>query len=353
MTSRKIIHIDMDCFYAAVEMRDNVDLRGKPVGVGGYSDRGVLTTASYEARKYGVRSAMSTQQARKLCPDLIIVPVNFSKYRSESQKIRQIFARYTEKIQPLSLDEAYLDVSECQLYDGSASLIAKALRKDIFTETGLTASAGIAPNKFLAKVASDWKKPNGQFTVAPKDVPQFVRTLPIRKVPGIGKVTAAKMRDLKIQTCGDLQEWSIADLTNKFGKWGSSLFDLSRGIDNREVKAGGQRKSLSVEQTNFKDLKTLPEILSKTPKLFAEFQIRMENMREKLEVESLVVKIKFYDFTQTTLSRTNFQKIDLANFNGMIEQAWLRKSLPVRLIGLGVKFKTKSRKEKLLQLRLL
>ena len=204
---RKIIHVDMDCFYAAVEMKHRPELRGKPVGVGGSSNaRGVLCTASYEARKFGVRSAMSSGRALKLCPDLILVRPNFDLYRRESLAVREIFGRYTDVIQPLSLDEAYLDVSECLHFGGSATLIARDIRRAIADEVGLPASAGVAPNKFLAKIASDWRKPNGQFVIRPGDIDAFMRELPVEKIWGVGKVTAGKMHELGLRTCADIQD---------------------------------------------------------------------------------------------------------------------------------------------------
>ena len=337
---RKIIHIDQDCFYAAVEMRDNPNLIGKPVAVGGRSEgRRVLTTANYEARKYGVRSAMPTSRALRLCPQLILVPVHFYKYRAESAKIREVFKKYTDKIQPLSLDEAYLDVTDCSQFEGSATLIAKAIRQDIYNETKLTASAGIAPNKFLAKVASDWNKPNGQFTIAPEKISEFVKELKIEKIPGVGKVTAKKMHSLGIKTCLDLQSYSIEKLTYHFGSWGVRLFDICRGIDEREVKLSGVRKSLSVENTYSKDLITLDECLEKLPKLFNEFSERLQNKKLEHEIHSLVVKVKFYDFTQTTLEKSQYKKPDIKIYKQMLEEAFVRQNKPVRLLGVGVKFK--------------
>lgn len=336
--TRKIIHVDMDCFYASVEIRDNPSLKGKPVAVGGsVQGRGVLTTASYEARKYGVRSAMPTGQALKLCPDLILVPVHFDKYRKASGQVREVFRRYTDKIQPLSLDEAYLDVTDSEACSGSATRIAQEIRREIFAETRLTASAGIAPNKFLAKVASDWKKPNGQFTVTPKKVSEFVRDLPIEKIPGVGKVTAKKMHALNIKTCADLQKWSLEELSHRFGVWGLRLYDLCRGKDESSVSSGGKRKSLSVESTYAQDLMTLEECLARLPKLFEEFQRRFQRAQVHDEVKSLVVKVKFTDFEQTTLERAAVKIPSLESYSQMIEEAYLRKGKPVRLLGLGVR----------------
>ena len=218
---RKIIHVDMDCFYAQVELRDRPELRGKPVAVGGCPDnRGVISTADYVARKYGVRSAMSAAYAMKICPHLTIIHQGFQKYKLESEKIREVFCRYTNLIEPLSLDEAFLDVTESTECEGSATFLARKIRSEIFAETGLTASAGIASNKFLAKIASDWKKPNGQFTVHPNDIDKFMVDLKVEKIFGVGKVTAKKMNSLGIYTCYDLQGLSHSDLIRNFGKWG-------------------------------------------------------------------------------------------------------------------------------------
>ncbi|MGB0145030.1 MAG: DNA polymerase IV, partial [Akkermansiaceae bacterium] len=215
--SRKIIHIDMDCFYAAIEVRDDPSLAGKPVGVGGSSGRGVLTTANYEARKYGCRSAMPVFKARQLCPEIILTPVRFDVYWAESEKIRSIFARYTELIQPLSLDEAYLDVSH-RAESGAA--LAKEIRRAIFEKTGLTASAGIAPNKMLAKVASDWNKPDGQLEVRPQDVDGFMKGLRVEKLQGVGKKGRETLAKLGVESCGDLQRFSKVEMAEKLGRWG-------------------------------------------------------------------------------------------------------------------------------------
>lgn len=221
---RKIIHIDMDCFYAAIEMRDAPHLRSLPIAVGGSPDgRGVLCTANYLAREYGVRSAMASYKALKLCPDLVIVPVDFAKYRSVAHAIRKIFYSYTDLVEPLSLDEAYLDVTDCELFDNQARLIAKAICQEIIDTQHLTASAGVAPNKFLAKVASDWRKPNGIFVIPPQKVANFVQKLPVEKIFGVGKVTQRKMQQFGIYTCQDLQALSMTQLIERFGTFGQRL----------------------------------------------------------------------------------------------------------------------------------
>ncbi|MCB0377905.1 MAG: DNA polymerase IV, partial [Bdellovibrionales bacterium] len=335
-SQRKVIHVDMDCFYAAVEIRDNPTLKGKPVAVGGRSKRGVLTTASYEARKFGVRSAMPTSVALRKCPDLILVPINFEKYREASRQIHEVFQEYTHIIQPLSLDEAFLDVTDCKMCDGVATEIAREIRQKIFEKTKLTASAGIAPNKFLAKVASDWKKPNGQFTIAPSQIEKFIVDLPVEKIPGVGKVTSEKLHKMGYKTCGDLQKLSMDDLVNRFGKWGMNLFDYCRGIDQRVVSTSRERKSLSVEHTYFDDLKTLEECQKKLPGLLDELIARIDKKDLRPRIQGLVVKIKFFDFQQTTLEQSQNKDLSLQNFLPMLEQAYYREAKPVRLMGLGV-----------------
>lgn len=345
---RKIIHIDMDCFFAAVEIRDNPALKGRPVGVGGSAEgRGVLATASYEARKFGARSAMPTSHALRLCPDLILVPPHFSKYKIESHKIHKIFHKFTDKIQPLSLDEAYLDVSEHE----NATKTALEIRRQIYKETQLTASAGIAPNKFLAKIASDWKKPNGQFTVAPKMIDDFVQKLSVKKIPGVGKVTEKKMHHLGIKTCGDLQKWSVEELSHTFGVWGLRLYDICRGIDNRDVSNEGERKSLSVENTYAKDLVNAEECLKRLPKLFEEFQQRFERAQVHNKVKSLFVKVKFYDFKQTTFEQCKNLRVSFETYSQMIEDAFYRENKPVRLLGLGVRLKSVRKQQQTAQMK--
>lgn len=337
-TSRKIIHIDMDCFFAAVEMRDNPQWKNVPLAVGGSADRrGVIATCNYEARKYGVRSAMATATALRLCPDLILARSHFRKYKEESQRIRNIFQDYTSLIEPLSLDEAYLDVSESTLHQGSATLIAQEIRQRIFKETQLTASAGIAPNKFLAKVASEWKKPNGQFTISPSEISNFVAKLPVKNIPGVGRVTAAKMKNLGIETCLDLQKKSLKELTTLFGVWGHRLYSICRGDDHRPVKTSRLRKSLSVERTFAQDLQDLQSCIENVPRLYDEFQRRFERIRPLYKIKNLFVKIKFYDFQQTTLEKQNYNIPGESAFSALLTEAYEKHSKPVRLLGLGVR----------------
>jgi len=252
---RKIIHVDMDCFFAAVEMRDDPSLRDIPIAIGGSRvQRGVISTANYPARKYGVRSAMPTATALRLCPHLKLLPGRFDAYKEASQQIRAIFTRYTPLIEPLSLDEAYLDVTDSEHCQGSATLMAQAIRADILRETGLTASAGIAPIKFLAKIASDMNKPDGQYVITPQAMPDFLLTLPLSKIPGVGKVATKKLEEMGLRTCADVQQADLAQLLKRFGKFGRVLWERSNGIDDRDVVVERERKSLGVERTLGEDI---------------------------------------------------------------------------------------------------
>jgi len=247
---RKIVHVDMDAFYASVEQRDNPALRGLPVVVGGSpASRGVVAAASYEARRYGIRSAMPAARAYRLCPDAIFVPPNFARYRAVSAQIQAIFLRYTDAVEPLSLDEAYLDVTENHLGNPSATRIAQVIKREIRRETGLTASAGVAPNKFLAKIASEEKKPDGLFVIRPQDVAAFVERLPLRKLPGVGEATMRVFEAMGLATCGELAAVPLAELTHRFGKRGAWFYRVARGIDERPVVANRERKSVSIEDT--------------------------------------------------------------------------------------------------------
>ncbi|MGE0526889.1 MAG: DNA polymerase IV [Bdellovibrionales bacterium] len=332
--SRKIIHVDMDCFYAAVEVKYRPELRGKPLGVGGPANsRGVLTTASYEARKFGVRSAMPSSRAVKLCPQLILIPPNFALYKKESRAVREIFKRFTDKIEPLSLDEAYLDVSDAE----NATQVARDIRAAIQEELHLTASAGIAPNKFLAKIASDWRKPNGQFTVRPEHVAEFVLNLPVEKIWGVGQVTAKKLHERGLKTCGDIQKQSVAQLCQWFGSRGQTLSDLAHGIDSREVSTDGQRKSLTVEETYNQDLTTLQECLRKLPELYADWEGRMHRSGDSDLIRGFIIKLRFFDFKRTTHEVSARRWPRLEDFEKLLCEAWNRREDPVRLIGLGVR----------------
>ena len=336
---RKIIHCDCDCFYAAVEMRDDPSLKNLPIAIGGKSDRrGVVATCNYKARQYGVHSAMPTGQALKLCPDLVVIPGTMAKYREAAQQIRQIFYRYTDKVEPLSLDEAYLDVTDCTECQGSATLIAQEIRQVIAKEVGVTASAGIAPNKFLAKVASDLNKPDGQFVITPDNVDGFVEKLEVKRIFGVGKVTNEKMRRLGIITCGDLQQRSVIELVDKFGLFGKRLHDLSFGRDDREVNANSRRKSLSVENTFSDDLADLQACQDKLPNLLVELRSRLRRIDSDYLVTKQFIKMKFNDFTATTVERQMVKNLPIESFENLCNEAWERSDLPVRLLGIGVRF---------------
>lgn len=338
---RKILHFDLDCFYAAVEIKHRPELKGKPVAVGGSpNSRGVVTTASYEARVFGVKSAIPSSRAIRLCPQLILVPPRFELYRKESRAIRAIFERYTKKIQPLSLDEAYLDVTEIAQAPGEATRIAREIKAVVKSETGLTISAGVAPNKFLAKIASDWKKPDGLFVIPPEKVADFMLDLPVEKIHGVGKVTAQKMHDLGLRTCGDLQKWTLLELKRKFGSRAMDLHHLARGEDDREVHEDQERKSLSVEETFASDLKNWEEIRAQIPELYADWKRRIDKSGGAELIAGAVVKMKFSDFTQTTheeATRT-FPTIEL--FEKLTLHSWERRPEPIRLLGLGTRFLT-------------
>jgi DNA polymerase-4 len=332
---RKIIHIDMDCFYAAIEERENPALRGKPVGVGGSERRGVLTTANYEARKYGCRSAMPVFKALELCPHLILVPVQFDLYRAVSSQIRSIFGRFTDLIEPLSLDEAYLDVSHLQ---SSGEAVAREIRAQIFEETGLTASAGIASNKLIAKIASDWHKPNGQKQVTAEELAAFIAELPVGRIWGVGKKMREKLTALGIETCGDLQKRDQIELSQRFGKWGVELWHLCRGIDDRAVTPDRTRKSVSSETTFSENIEALPALVPPMRGMLDGLREDLAKSHADRVIRSLVVKMKFADFHRTTAERAG-HSIDPAIFEELLTEAWKRgNNRAVRLLGVGVRF---------------
>lgn len=343
MGIRKIVHCDCDCFYAAVEVRDNPALRGLPLAVGGSpTSRGVIATCSYEARQYGVRSAMSSAKAAQLCPELIFLKPDIAKYQAVSRQIHQIFRQYTALIEPLSLDEAYLDVTDSPYCNGSATLIAEEIRAKVSSTLGITISAGVAPNKFLAKVASDWNKPNGLFVIRPHEVAAFVKQLPVSKINGVGKVTAAKLKGVGVETCGDLQRYSEVELTEKFGRYGARLYSVARGIDDRPVQTSRIRKSISVEHTFSEDLVSIESIMEKLPVLMDELRGRCRHkLVQGRGVSKRFVKVKFFDFTQTTLELKMASMAEewdsLEAFRSLLQQAWARGGKPVRLLGVGVR----------------
>ncbi|NNG11007.1 MAG: DNA polymerase IV [Arenibacter sp.] len=299
---RKIIHVDMDAFYASVEQMDDPNLKGKPIAVGGAEKRGVVAAASYEARKFGVRSAMSGFFAKKNCPELIFVPPRFTRYKEISLKIRNIFFDYTDLVEPLSLDEAYLDVTLNKKGNPSASLIAVEIRQRILEEVGLTASAGISINKFIAKVASDYNKPNGQKTVNPEEVLDFLEQLEIRKFYGVGKVTADKMYQLGIFTGTDLKSKSLEFLQMHFGKSGSYYYQVVRGIHNSPVKPNRIPKSVGAERTFNENLSSEIFMLERLEHIAIELEKRLK--KSKISGKTVTLKIKYSDFTLQTRSKT-------------------------------------------------
>ena len=300
---RKIIHIDMDAFYASIEQRDNPEYRGKPVAVGYGEKRGVVAAASYEARKYGVHSAMPSVTALRKCPHLIFTPPRFEVYRSVSNQIMQIFQEYTSMVEPLSLDEAFLDVTVNNKGSRSATLIAKEIKQKIFNRTHLTASAGVSYNKFLAKIASDYQKPDGIFVIEPHKAETFVDKLPVNKFFGVGKVTSKRMEELGIKTGYDLKQWSELDLAREFGKAGISYYNFARGIDNREVESERVRKSLGAEVTFLDDLDEIVDILGALDQIAHEVQRRSE--KRKFMAKTVTLKVKYSDFTIITRSKTS------------------------------------------------
>lgn len=332
---RKIIHIDMDAFYASVEQMDNPELKGKPVAVGGNEKRGVISAASYEARKFGVHSALAGSIAKKRCPELIFVPLRFARYKEISLQIRAIFYEYTDLVEPLSLDEAFLDVTENKKGMPSATLIAQEIRQRILTEVGLAASAGISINKFTAKIASDINKPNGQKTIPPDEVIDFLANLPIEKFFGVGKVTAQKMNQLGIFKGNDLKQHSEQFLIQHFGKSGKHFFQIVRGIQMSQVEPNRIQKSVAAESTFPENLESLGEMLQQLNTIAEELERRL--LKSNLKGKTVVLKIKFDDFSLQTRSKTVLNYVQLKSeilpiINQLITQETLLK--PVRLLGI-------------------
>ncbi|NRA20471.1 MAG: DNA polymerase IV [Oceanospirillaceae bacterium] len=332
---RKIIHCDCDCFYAAVEMRDDPSLVNIPIAIGGSSDRrGVISTCNYPAREFGIHSAMATALALKRCPQLHLISGNMQKYKDASKQIFDIYREITPLLEPLSLDEAFLDVSRVDRYRGSATRIAEYLRYRVEKEVGITISAGVAPNKFLAKIASDWNKPNGLKVVTPDGIASFVEHLPVNKIPGVGKKTAEKMRLLGIETCEHVRAKGDDFLQQHFGMFGARIFQLSQGIDDRVVSNQRDTKSVSVEHTFAIDIDSCHSCLEQISMLQQELHRRYQNLKQPRTVSGLFVKLKFCDFTQTTVEQqASISQQSL--FKDMLVQAYQRGAKPVRLIGLG------------------
>lgn len=342
--SRRILHFDMDCFYAAVETKLNPSLVGRPIAVGGPPvSRSVLCTANYEARKYGVRAAMSSREAVQRCPQLIILPPRFEVYRAESQAVHSVFQKYTEIIEPLSLDEAYLDLSEQTTHHDEAVQIAKQIKNEIHQLTGLSVSAGVAKNKFLAKICSDWKKPNGFFSVAPELSRHFAQQLKIARIPGVGQVTEQQMHELGIYLVSDLEKLKKHELEQHFGKFARKLIQYFEGEDDRSVEHNQERKSIGCEQTFNQDYKTVDEAFEQIQELFEDLRGQVSQLETLNKVSGHFVKIKFHDFTQTTLERKAQGLPEINRLREMFDEAWKRQEKPFRLLGLGVRLKSSTK----------
>lgn len=337
-TLRKIIHVDMDAFYASVEQRDNPELRGKPVAVGGSSNRGVVAAASYEARKFGIHSAMASVTARRKCPDLIFVRPRFEVYKGVSRQVREIFEDYTTLIEPLSLDEAYLDITEPLRGGPVATDIAREIKQRIVDEVNLTASAGVSFNKFLAKVASGMNKPDGLTVVRPDQCERFINALPIEKFFGVGKVTARKFRNLGIRNGADLRLRSKAELERDFGKSGRYYYHICRGEDNRPVRTSWRRKSVGAERTFFEDISAESEFDERLRDVSERVSERMKKL--KASGRTVTVKIKYHDFTINTRSRTLPHEVSELEELYQVGSTLLRTpqlpQRPVRLLGISV-----------------
>jgi DNA polymerase-4 len=336
---RKIIHVDMDAFYASVEVRDRPELRGLPVVVGGPPEsRGVVAAASYEARTFGIRSAMASSMAFRLCPQAVFLPPDFEKYRAVSAQLRAIFHRYSHLVEPLSLDEAYLDVTDPLEPFPSATELAHAIKRAVREETGLTASAGVAPNKFLAKIASEEKKPDGLFVIRPRDVPRFLQNLPLGKIPGIGRATQARFAELGVRTCGELQALPLAELSRHFGKRGGYFYQMARGIDERPVEPHRLRQSVGIEDTFAEDHGEPVWLARKLADLAERLERRLQGSGVK--GRTLTLKVRFADFRTLTRSRTLPEPIAGAGQMLLVARELLAASLPhgakLRLLGISL-----------------
>ncbi|WP_094751825.1 DNA polymerase IV [Psychromonas sp. CD1] len=343
---RKIIHIDMDCFYAAVEMRDNPQYRDVALAIGGRVDkRSVLSTCNYLARRFGIHSAMPSFKAKQLCPDLVIIPGRMAVYTQVSKQIRDIFYRYTDLVEPLSLDEAFLDVTECQLFKGSATYIAMDIRRAIFEELQLTASAGVAPVKFLAKIASDENKPDGLCVITPQQIPTFIKTLALKKIPGVGRVAQQKLARRGLFNCADIQKYSAQELRSVFGKLGQDLLNYCYGIDVRPVRPNRQRKSLAVEHTFTYDVRAEIVRDEKLPLFYAELKARLIPVLKEHVITKVGVKIKYMDFTIRNIERKSTQ-ISLTLLEDILNYLLTQNmDKPIRLLGISVAIEKRTERD--------
>lgn len=352
---KKIIHVDADCFFAAVEILKNPTLNGKPVAVGGSPNgRGVISTCNYEARKYGVRSAMASAHALRLCPFLNILKPRIELYREYSVAMREIFDEFSDKIEPLSLDEAFLDVSDTKNCGGSATLVAEEIRRRIRTELGITVSAGVASCKYLAKIASDWNKPDGIFVIPPKRQAGFIQKLEVKHLPGVGKVTQNRLARCGLYNCTQIQMFGKENMAMRFGRQGLRLFEMANGRDERPVSPRENRKTVSVERTFVSDIRDPVAVRENLSALFELLEARLKKVPSSQSLKKIFVKLKFNDFSQTTketsLSNTMRQKYPLsgdtsvdvfrADYERLLYSAWQRGERPLRLIGIGIGLST-------------
>lgn len=350
--NRKIIHCDCDCFYAAVEMREQPSYQHRPIAIGGAANsRGVIATCNYPARQFGVHSAMPSAQALRACPGLLILPGRMALYKAVSAQIMAIFRRYSDTVEPLSLDEAFIDVSATTLFSGSATRMAEHIRATVEAEIGITISAGVAPNKFIAKVASDWRKPNGLFVVKPDELDGFSAQLAVLKIPGIGPVSAAKLATQGVHTCADLRLFTALELEQKFGRMGTTLALRRYGKDNRPVQTSRIRKSVSVENTYAQNLTSAQNCKDALLPLYEELMGRWKKLSGPYAVAGLVVKIKFSDFTQCTREQASTD-LHIDFFKALLEPAFdsgskQQKAQGVRLLGLGLKLKAPAAQQQL------
>lgn len=330
---RKVLHVDCDCFFAAVEMRDQPQLRHVPLAIGGSSDRrGVISTCNYPARKFGVRSAMATAHALRLCPDLVLMPGNMDKYKAASRQVMEILMPYGLDFQQVSVDEAYIELPPTS----NPIEVANQIRQRVQGEVGITVSVGVAPNKFLAKVASDWNKPNGCFAINSDDVFEFVSKLPVGKIPGVGPKSVERLQRYGIETCADLQKHDQKFLLDRFGQFGELLYQRSRGRDERHVEQRHERKSISVERTFAEDLKQSDDIDAVVLNLWSRLAKRVQQSQLPGKAMSPFVKVKFADFQVTTLA-DHHKTVCFEDFKSLIKQAMARQNKPIRLIGIGGK----------------